>query len=88
MQRAAVSLIDPTMVTDELFQKHKILTFDRLVCLEQLKIGYKLCNNLLPTNYENLIRHDHRGYCTDKKHTYHTRNKHIPNLPLVQNNKY
>ena len=88
MQRAAVSLIDPNMVTDELFQKHKILTFDRLVHLEQLKIGYKLCNNLLPTNYENLIRHDHKGYCTDKKHSYHTRNKHIPNLPLVQNNKY
>ena len=88
MQHAAVSLIDPTSITDELFQKYKILTFDKLVRLEQLKIGFKLCNNLLPTNYAALIRHDHRGYCTDKKHSYYTRNKHIPNLPLVQNNKY
>ena len=42
MQRAAVSLIDLTVITDELFRKHNILTFDKLVCLEQLKIGYKL----------------------------------------------
>ena len=88
MQCAAISLIDPTVITDKLFQKHNILTFDKLVCLEQLKIGYKLCNNLLPTNYAALIRYDHRGYCTDKKHNYYTRNKHIPNLPLVQNSKY
>ena len=88
MQCAAVSLINPTMNTDELFQKHGILKLDKLIHLEQLKIGYKLCNNLLPTNYTAQIRHDHKGQSTDKKHSYYTRNKHVPNLPLVQNNKY
>ena len=87
MQHAAISLIDPTTNRDELFQKHNILMFDKLVHLEQLKIGYKLCNHLLPINYTALIRHDHRGHCTDKKDSYYTRNKHIPN-PLIQNNKY
>ena len=88
LQCAAVSLINPLMSTDELFTKYGILKFDKLVQLEQLKIGYKLCNNLLPTNFTAQIRLDHKDQSTSKQHSYHTRNKHIPNLLLVQKSKY
>ena len=81
IQHAAVSLINPIMSTNELLKKYGILKFDQLVCLEQLKIGYKLCNNLLATNFAAQIRHDHKGQSTKKQHSYHTRNKHVPNLP-------
>ena len=52
------------MSTDEIFKKYRILKFEKLMCLEQLKIGYKLCNNLLPTNFTAQIRHDHKGQST------------------------
>ena len=48
----------------------------------------KLCHNLLPTNVAVQIRHDHKGQNMSKEHKYQTRNKYIPNLPQVYNNKY
>ena len=51
LQRIAVSMINPFMSTDELFIKYGILKFEKLVQLEQMKTGYKLCNNLLPINF-------------------------------------
>ena len=53
-----------------------------------MKIGYKLCHNLLPTKVADLIRRDHTGQSITKEHSYQTRNKYIPNLPSVSNNKY
>ena len=50
LQRKAVKLIDNTVPTDKVFIKHRILPFEQLVQLEQCKLGYKLCNNLLPQN--------------------------------------
>ena len=51
LQRTAVSLIDQNMGTDEVFKKHGILEFEKLVQFEQIKIGYKLCHSLLPTSF-------------------------------------
>ena len=88
LQRTAISLIDPTMSTDEVIKKYRILGLEKLVRLEQMKIGYKLCHDLLPTNIAVLIKHDHKGQNMSKEHKYQTRNKYIPNLPQVHNNKY
>ena len=88
LQRTAISLIDPTMRTDKIIKKYRILELEKLVRLEQMKVGYKLCHNLLPTNVAVLIRHDHKGQSINKEHKYQTRNKYIPNLPHVHNNKY
>ena len=76
------------MSTDEITKKYRILGLEKLVRLEQMKIGYKLCHNLLPTNVAVQIRHDHKGQNMSKEHKYQTRNKYIPNLPQVYNNKY
>ena len=88
LQHTAISLIDPTMSTEEIIKKYRILGLEKLVRLEQMKIGYKLCHNLLPTKVATLIRHDHKGHNMSKEHKYQTRNKYIPNLPQVHNNKY
>ena len=87
LQRTAVSLIDQNMGTDEVFKKHGILEFEKLVQFEQIKIGYKLCHSLLPTSLVALLSYDHKGQSTSKSHRY-TRNKQIPNLPYVLNSKY
>ena len=87
LQRVTMSLIDTTMETDEIVKKYKILELEKLVRLEQMKIGYKLCHNLLPTKVTDLISHDHMGKSITKEHRYQTRNKYIPNLPPVSNNK-
>ena len=88
LQRTSVSLIDQNMGTDEVFKKHGILEFEKLVLFEQIKIGYKLCHSLLPTSLAALLSYDHKGQTTSKSHRYYTRNKQIPNLPYVLNSKY
>ena len=76
------------MSTDESFTKYGILKFERLVKLEQMKISYKLCNDLLPINFATQIKLNPKCQSTSKQHNYHTRNKQIPNLSLVQSSKY
>ena len=88
VQRKAVKLIDPTMGIDDVFTVYKILPFDKLVRLEQCKLGYKLCNNLLPTNLAKNMKQDHRKQSTVKDHRYPTRSKKIPNLPQASDSKY
>ena len=88
VQRKAVELIDPTMGTTDVFTVYKIWPFNKLVILEQCKLGYKLCNNLLPTNLAKNMKQDHRKQSTVKDHRYPTRNKKIPNLPQASDSKY
>ena len=88
LQHTAISLIDPTMSTVEITKKYRILGLEKIMRLEQMKIGYKLCHNLLPMNVAVQIRYDHKGQNMSKEHKYQTRNKYIPNLPQVYNNKY
>ena len=81
-------MINPLMSTDKSFTKYGILKFERLVQLEQMKIGYKLCNDLLPINFTTQIKLNPKCQSNSKQHNYHTRNKQILNLPLVQSSKY
>ena len=71
-----------------MFGKHKILPFKELVLLEQCKLGYKLCHDLLPTNLAKSMKHDHRMQSILKTHNYPTRYKYIPNLPQALSSKY
>ena len=87
-QETAIRLIDPTLSLDELFTKHKILRFKDMVKLEQCKLGYKLCHDLLPNALSNNMKRDHRNESITKTHKYPTRNKTIPNLPNVLGRKY
>ena len=59
-----------------LISKHKsmkelaILTVNDLIELENMKFGYKLKNNLLPTEISNCAKHDHKGKKLMKTHRY------------------
>ena len=88
LQCKEVKLISPSVPKTEMFAKHKILPFKELVSLEQCKLGYKLCHDLLPTNLANNMKHDHRMHSILKTHSYPTRYKHILNLPQVVSCKY
>ena len=59
LQRNAGKLIDKSMPTDKIFIKYRILPFEQLVRLEQSKLGFKLCNNLLPKNLAKSMKYDH-----------------------------
>ena len=88
MQNKAVKLIDPILDRDEIFRKHKILKFDDMVKVEQCKLGYKLCHDLLPKALANNMVRDHNMYSISKCHKYQTRGKSIPNLPSAKGQKY
>ena len=88
LQRKAVRLIDSTIPINKVFTKHRILTFEQLVRLEQCKLGYKLYNNLLPQNLAKSMKQDHNMQSIIKTHKYPTQNKHIPNLPHASADKY
>ena len=87
-QRIAVSLIDPTKKSELVFQENRILTLAEMIHLEQCKLGYKLCHNLLPKQLEENMTKDHRQNSIAKTHQYSTRSKKIPNLPQVSGSKY
>ena len=84
----ALQLVNPLVPVDILFKTEKILPIQELIKLEQCKMGYKLCHNLLPKNLAKCMLSDHRDVSVQKVHKYQTRNKQIPNLPSVTNSKY
>ena len=87
-QCTAVMLIDPTSGIDEIFRKSKILKVTDMLHLEQCKMGYKLCHNLLPVKLAENMLQDHRCHSIVKEHRYPTRSKRIPNSPGALNVKY
>ena len=88
LQRKAIKLVDRTVSINEAFQKHRILPFEQLIKLEQCKLGFKLCNNLLPINLAKCMKEDHNMQNITKTHRYSICKKHIPNLPHAVANKY
>ena len=59
-----------------------------MITLENMKFGYKLINNKLPCKTSELCRLDHNNKSLEKSHTYSTRNKRVPNLPIKMNKTY
>ena len=67
-QCSAVMLINPNSKVDEIFRNCKILKVTDMVQLEQCKMGYKLCHNLLPSNLAQNMLLDHRSHSIVKEH--------------------
>ena len=67
-QCSAVMLINPNSRVDEVFRNCKILKVTDMVQLEQCKMGYKLCHNLLPPNLTQNMLLDHRSHSIVKEH--------------------
>ena len=88
LQRKCVRLIENFVPTQEAFKKLQILTVPALINLEQGKLGYKMCNGLLPTVLTNLMMNDPNNRTMTKIHSYETRQKNIPNRPNVKLSLY
>ena len=67
-QHSAVMLINPNSRVDEVFRNCNILKVTDMVQLEQCKMGYKLCHNLLPSNLTQNMLLDHRSHSIVKEH--------------------
>ena len=72
----------------DILKETRILPVRKIVNLEQAKLGFKLCNNMLPTTLSKALLTDHTSASIEKKHRYNTRHKKIPNLPPAQTKQY
>ena len=59
VQHSAVMLINPNSSVEEIFRKFKVLKVTDMLHLEQCKMGYKLCHNLLPAKLAQNMLLDH-----------------------------
>ena len=80
--------MEPRLNLSESHKKHKILKIKDQIKLEQYKLGYKACNNLLPARLVNCLFMDSRERSLKKSHRYNTRHKEIPNVPVMRSTKY
>ena len=88
IQHNCVRMLDSSVPTSEAFKKLQILTVSDMINLEQGKLGYKLCNSLLPSVLTRLMIHDFNNCTIVKNHSYKTRQKDIPNRPNVKLSLY
>ena len=83
LQDQCVSLIDPRLSTLEIYTKHDILSFNKLVKLEMYKTWHKCYLQMLPKKLNCLMKEDHNKMNLVKQHSYNTRRKREINLPLA-----
>ena len=72
IQKNAVRLIDTRISVDKVYRSHKILKFEDMVDVEQCKLGYKLCHELLPKALTKNMTSDHQRGSLGKEHNYPT----------------
>ena len=87
-QNSCIKLLDPKQTVDMNYINNNIMTIPQLIKLEEIKLGYKITNKLLPTNLQSLLDTDQKGYALNKNHAYNTRKKRIPNQPRVSTKTY
>ena len=88
IQMKCLRLVDPSILTHQLLTQLKVLSIDKLIKLEQCKLGYKLCHQLLPVVLTKLLRHDQNNLNLTKTHSYPTRQKVIPHRPTAKSGLY
>ena len=84
IQNKCLRLINLTCSTQELYTRLKILSIEKLIDLEQSKLGYKLCHQLLPVVLTRLMKSDQNNQDMVKSHSYATRQKTIPHRPSAK----
>ena len=88
VQNTCLRCIEPRMCLTDIHKKHKILRVEDLIKLEQYKLGYKACNNLLPARLLTCLFTDNKDRTLKKTHGYNTICKEIPNVPVMSGTKY
>ena len=88
VQNKCVEIISKNKNTDLKYKNLKILKIKELIKLQEIEVGYRLINNLLPNKISQQLQSDSKKKSLLKTHTYNTRGKKIPNLPKVTRSIY
>ena len=88
VQNKCVELISKNKNTELNYEKLKILKIKDLIRMQEIKVGYRLINKMLPNKISQQLQSDPKRKSLTKTHTYNTRGKKIPNLPKVSKSKY
>ena len=88
VQNICLSMVEQSQKTAITTRKEHILNISSLICLEHLKLGYRLLQHTLPSKIASLLSTDHENNSLEKSHKYDTRNKNKLNLPQIKNKTY
>ena len=70
------------------YEKLKISKINELIKYQEIKVGYRLINKLLPNKISQQLLCDSNKKSLSKQHHYNTRGKKIPNLPKATKSTY
>ena len=88
IQDKCISLIIKTGTLEHRYKKLKINKLSEQIKLQEIKVFYRLVNNLLPNKISQQILSDSNKKSLVKTHSYNARSKMIPNLPKVNKTMY
>ena len=88
IQNKCIEIISRNKNAEDSFKKLKIAKINELIKLQEIKIGYRLLNKLLPNKISQQLQCDSNQKSLIKAHSYNTRRKNIPNLPKVTRMNY
>ena len=88
IQNNCLKCIKPKQSLTDTNRELCVLPVHKLIKLEQAKLGFRLCNNMLPVRLSEALLTDHKNMSIKKKHNYNTRCKQIPNLPSAHSAQY
>ena len=88
VQNKCVEIIGGNKNSESNFKSQKILNIKELIKMQEIKVGYRLINKMLPNKISQQMQSDSKRKSLIKTHTYNTRRKRIPNLPKVTKMNY
>ena len=88
IQNKCIEIIRRNKNIEDNFKKLKIAKINELIKLQEITIGYRLLNKLLPNKISQQLQCDSNQKSPIKVHSYNTRRKSIPNLPKVTRMNY
>ena len=78
VQNKCVEIISRNKSTELNYENLKILKIKELIKMQEIKVGYRLINKLLPNKISQQLQRDPKKKSLLKKHTYNTRGKKNP----------
>ena len=75
VQNKCVEIISRNKSTELNYKKLKILKIKELIKIKEIKVGYRLINNMLPNKISQQLQSDSKRKSLTKTHTYNTRGK-------------
>ena len=88
VQNKCVEIISGNKNIELNFKGQKIMNIKELIKLQEIKVGYRLINKMLPNKISQQMQSDSKRKSLIKTHTYNTRRKRIPNLPKATKMNY